>query len=129
LIVALENLLDLAKSLDDAQRFNDAEQDYRIALALQRQALGTTHPEVALTMTTLARVLRESGDPDRLKEVEPILREAISILRAAGDDDKLSRVLHELGYVLKNDEDRESAFRESLTLHRRSFGPDTTYYI
>jgi tetratricopeptide (TPR) repeat protein len=69
-----------------AGNFTSSEAHDRAAIALKRNLLGETHPDVAISMSGLAQTLREM---DRLDEARTVAREGIEILERLGDHDSL----------------------------------------
>ena len=57
---AIDEVLELATAMRSKGRLAEAEQDYRTALSLQRQALGERHVDVAETLRILSNLLRQA---------------------------------------------------------------------
>lgn len=58
----------------------EAEPLCRRALAIDEQSFGTEHPNVAIRLNNLARLLQ---DTNRLSEAEPLMRQALGIFLAS----------------------------------------------
>ena len=77
----------------------EAEQLLNDALAMRRRLLGPDHPNVAITLNDLARLMHEKGEN---KAAEEMHREAITILRKTFPDDhwEIAFVENSLGETL-----------------------------
>lgn len=73
------------------ERWADAAQEYRAAVALARQ--GTAPPVEGLLLRQLGRALRELGEP---AEARDVLGQAAGVYRSIGDTDLADEVLAEL---------------------------------
>lgn len=74
-------LSDVALSLNALRRRSEAEPVFREALALQRQAHGGDHGDIAWTLNNLAWCLHAMG---RLDEAEPLYEEALAMQQRLG---------------------------------------------
>lgn len=109
---------------------DDAEARIRDALALHRETLGSTDPEVAEDLDRLAMVLRQRGDLDGL---EAAVRESLAIRRAAFGErhEKVADSLNNLAVVLRERTDytgAEEHYRRALDIRLAELGrrhPDT----
>ncbi len=106
--------------------YGDAERLLEDALDVRRRNLGAEHPDVGLSLSRLAWLYRSQW---RLDEALPLAEEAVSILRAAPqqNDTLLAMGLQTLGMVQRDlgrfDVARQS-LEESLDIRRRVGGPD-----
>jgi len=69
-------LSELGRLYQAMGRPDEAEANYREALAVREQALGADHPEVAVSLNALAEFLASQF---RFQEAEPLLRRALEI--------------------------------------------------
>lgn len=118
----LDALAEVYEISGDAQR---ARGLYERALMIRRQ-IRADHPDVAWTLTNLARVIAASGDISlALRD----LREATEIYRKNGtsiEPDHLARTMNQRGDIHARRGDylmARSDFREALALRQRIFGP------
>ena len=97
-------------------RFEEADSDYRRALAIQEKALGPDHPEVADTLGRIAPVAGYLGRPD----AESMFRRALAILDtdAFADSPELATTLA----ALANHLDDVGEYPEARDLVRRALG-------
>jgi eukaryotic-like serine/threonine-protein kinase len=119
---SLNNLGVLHREMD---RLTAAEPLLREALTMRRQVLGPRHPDVAITLVELTRVLVEQG---RMAEAEALARESLEIRRAAlGDQHRETAVSKgSLGMIrlrLGDVAGAEALIQESLDTNRRQLGP------
>ena len=73
----------LAAVLQRAGRLQDAEREYRAALAIRERHAGPRHPELAAGIVNLATVLDEQG---RHAEAGPLYRRALALLAGVAAD-------------------------------------------
>ena len=66
--------------LQDLGRLDEAELLCRECLEIERKTLGPEHPEVAISLNNLGKLLRSQG---RLDEAEPLFRQSLEIRRKA----------------------------------------------
>jgi tetratricopeptide (TPR) repeat protein len=66
----------LALLLRDKRQYDEAEQLFRKALAIQRKVLGESHPGVAVIVNNLAALLQRKGD---YAGAETLYRQAIEL--------------------------------------------------
>src|SRR3546814_7220468 len=66
------------------ERYDEAEEFYRMALAIRRKAFGDEHQLTASSLNNLGNLYRDKGEPAR---AEPLYREAIAIYRTKMGDD------------------------------------------
>jgi len=122
LAVSLNTLADVLGRRD---RFAEAEELHREALALQVRSLGPRHPGVAATLTLLGhRVAR-----DRLAGARELYERALEIRRSslAPDHPLVAASLMDLGRIARASGDpgeAEAAFREAIEIRRRSLGAE-----
>ena len=114
----------LAQELQAQGKHDEAEPLYREALKLDREALGTRHPNTIIALNNLAQVLQAQGKHD---EAEPLCHEALEWRRETLGDrhpDTLSSI-NDLGVLLQTQGDLASAEplqREALKLRRETLG-------
>ncbi|KAJ54331.1 hypothetical protein ACMU_19100, partial [Actibacterium mucosum KCTC 23349] len=136
-----EDLLELARKLDDQEklslalnehaitlqdtgRFDEAEPLYLEARDITREVHGTTHPDYATALNNLAGLLRATG---RFDAAEPLYREALEIGRkvhGAAHPDYASR-LNNLAALLRDTgrfDEAEPLFRDALEIDRKVNG-------
>jgi tetratricopeptide (TPR) repeat protein len=107
-------------------RYADAEALCRRALAISEVSLGQDHPDVAVDLTNLALVLRETN---HLAEAELLLRRALAIFEASygADHPGMAVGLKSLGSLLRNTNrlaEAEPLLRRALAIFEASSGPD-----
>ena len=106
--------------------FRSARALYERALAIDEEALGPDHPNVATGLGNLGLVLREQGD---LEGARARLERALAIHEQAlgPDDPKVAVDLGNLGSVLRAQGDLEGArarLERALAIHEQALGPD-----
>jgi tetratricopeptide (TPR) repeat protein len=116
----------LVNVLYQSGKYAAAEPVAREALKLRREALGTSHADVATALDDLGAILMAAGNS---AAAEPLMREALTIRRKllAPDDPDLAVGLNNLAYVIwkKGDfQQAESMYREALSIDRRRLGND-----
>lgn len=116
-------LNNLAQSLQDANRLEDAEPLMRRALAIDEAAYGNDHPEVAIRLNNLATLLQATN---RLAEAEPLMRRALEIDEAAhgSDHTDVARDLNNLASLLQ----ATNRLAEAELLMRRALAIDEAVY-
>jgi serine/threonine-protein kinase len=106
--------------------YDDAEAQLSEAVRIQEGEVGPEHPDVAVTRTDLAEVLKSKGD---LTAAEPMYREAVEVLRkslgaeaaeVADAVDGLAQLLQAKGEL----EEAERLQREALAIRRKRLGDD-----
>jgi tetratricopeptide (TPR) repeat protein len=108
--------------------YAQAELYFRESLAVQEEALGPAHPEVAVAYNNISFTLIEQG---RLEEALPMRRRALETAQTAlGDShENTGWFAYNLGYLLERlDEpgEAEARYREGLAILRRAL-PDGHY--
>jgi serine/threonine protein kinase/predicted negative regulator of RcsB-dependent stress response len=107
-------------------RYDTAEQHFRLALALSREVYGERNPKVANELYHLAATLDHK---DESSEADKLYRQAIAMMRQTDAEnanlphmltDYAGTHLQEYGDV----ETAEPLFRESLALFRRKYGEE-----
>jgi tetratricopeptide (TPR) repeat protein len=118
--------------LDQVGKYHQARAEFASAEALMRRALqidetvcGPSHPDVALRLTTLARLLTQAN---RVAEAEPLLRRALEIDEAAYGPDQIeiAKDLRELAHLLRADfryVDAEPLLDRALEIEETINGP------
>ena len=111
----------------DASRHEEAEARFRRALDLLEEALGPSHPRVAVSQAALANTLHRTG---QYEERESLLRSALEIYEAQENPDHgahafalllLGQQLGEQGKLLEG----EGWLRRALETYRNHLGPDS----
>jgi eukaryotic-like serine/threonine-protein kinase len=105
---------------------DEARPLYERAIALQEEHLGPAHEELATSLSDLAVLGREAGDP---AAAEPLQRRALAMRRAVlgRDHPDVAISLDELGRLLQDQADyvaAEPLLREALEIRRRVLGAD-----
>ena len=114
----------LAQELQAQDKHDEAEPLYREALEMDRDILGTRHPNTLIAINNLAQVLQAQGKYD---EAEPLCREALEMERDTLGDrhpDTLSSI-NDLGALLQAKGDLAAAEplqREALKVRRETLG-------
>ena len=96
------------------------------ALAIAEGSLGPDHPDVALVLVDIARVLRTTGD---FTDGRPLLDRALAIQeKTLGSDHvETAYTLRELGELLRlsgNYPAARAAFERTLAIREKALGPD-----
>jgi len=112
-------------------RFDEAEREFRGALALGERVFGARSMEVASLLSDLGVVDLDRGEPER---ADSLLRKALEVGRAAGgeDDTLTATILSNIGTAAHARGDMKAAerwHRQALALRRRLFPPDHHYVI
>ena len=104
----------LGRTLEDQQRYAEAEPAYRRLLAVRNGYLGPEHPDTALGMNGLARLLRKQG---KYTEAEELCRHALAIYEKVQGPEHLDTAfgLNNLALVL----DDQGRYTEAEGLYRR----------
>ena len=105
---------------------DEAIAHYDQTIALWTEALGASHPNVAIAKTSRASGLGRAG---RSEEAEVAFREAITALETAfgPEHPSLSATLQNLGITLKNQgkfDEAESVLRRAVAIDAANFGPE-----
>ena len=121
-----ESQSNLAILLSIQSQFAEAEQLFRSALGLRREAFGGEHPAVADSLNDLAVMLGIQG---RYAEAEPLVRDALEQRRRLMGDEHLAvgESLNNLGRLrreLLDFDGAESLYRESLEISRKRLGSE-----
>ncbi|MEM8559348.1 MAG: serine/threonine-protein kinase, partial [Bacteroidota bacterium] len=108
----------------DEGRYAEAEPILQRALTLQREHLGTDHPETATTLYHLAQLYWTTG---RLDEAEPLFRESLALSIQLYGPESASAALdyNQLGLVLVDQgryRESQAAYEEALRIQRALFG-------
>jgi len=114
----------LAATLIDYGRLDEAEPLLQQVLEYQRRALGAGHPDVGSTLNSQAILAWKRGDSDIAVQ---LLNEAVALWRAGEFKGRLAGGLHNLGMVQKDAgrlDEAEGPLREALALRETVFGPD-----
>ncbi|MCR9161350.1 MAG: protein kinase domain-containing protein [Nannocystaceae bacterium] len=103
-----------------------AIEHYQQTIALWTEALGASHPNVAIAKSSWASGLSRAG---RTEEAERAFREALAELEAAfgSEHPTVSAALQNLGITLKNQrkfEEAEAVFRRAASIDAAVFGPE-----
>jgi serine/threonine protein kinase len=114
----------LAATLVDYGRLDEAEPLLAQVLAFQRRSLGAQHPDVGSTLNSQAILAWKRGDFARAIAQ---LEQAVALWRAAKHPGRLAGGLHNLGMVLRDAgrlEEAHARLREALALREQVFGPE-----
>jgi hypothetical protein len=116
----------LASTLDDQGKYNEAETLLRRALAITLNTLGEDHPNSAASYNNLAVTLREQGN---YTEAEAMFRRALAItLKALGEDHPCSTISYDnLASTLFSQgkyADAEALHRRALAITLKALGED-----
>ena len=114
----------LAQDLQAQGKHDEAEPLYREALEMDRESLGTRHPNTLIAINNLAQVLQAQGKND---EAEPLSREALEVQRQTLGDRHPNTLssMNELGALLQAKGDLAAAEplqREALKVRRETLG-------
>lgn len=115
----------LGEVLERQGRYTDAEQSFRKALELQRQALGSAHADIARTLQDMAKVIDESGN---LNAAIPVMREALEMQRRLNGslpDPGLAEAINNLGIILYEAggyDAAEKLYLEAIAMKHRLLG-------
>jgi serine/threonine protein kinase/Tfp pilus assembly protein PilF len=121
---AMEARRQLAATLVDYGRLDEAEPLLEQVLAFQRRVLGARHSDVGSTLNSQAILAWKRGDDAR---AVALLDEAVAIWREGEHEGRLAGGLHNLGMVLRDAgrlAEAEAKLREALAMRERVFGPD-----
>lgn len=104
--------------------YQAAEPLLRKALAMQRKRLGDEHPDVARSVTQLARLLREKGE---YADAEILFKEALAVKRKLLGDEHpdVALALNSLALLYREQGDlagAEALFRQALELGNKVMG-------
>ncbi|TDH59795.1 tetratricopeptide repeat protein [Dankookia rubra] len=107
-------------------RYAEAEPLMRRALAIDEQNLGPDHPDVAIRLNNLARLLRATN---RYAEAEPLMRRALAIDEHSlgPDHPDVAIRLNNLAILLKDTNrlaEAEPLMRRALAIDEHNLGPD-----
>ncbi len=119
-LAILHDLTNLATGLEKSGQYPEAEGVYRRVLKRKR-ALGKDDEELANSLNNLANVLIRRG---KLKEAEPLLRQALQIYRKhlGAESPRVATVLVNLAVLLDAREDSRAAIglvRQALAIRRQ----------
>lgn len=121
---AVEARRQLAATLVDYGRLDEAEPLLDAVLAFQRRVLGAKHPDVGSTLNSQAILAWKRGDDAR---AIALLHEAVALWREGEHRGRLASGLHNLGMVLHEAgrlDQAETVLRDALRLREDVFGPD-----
>ncbi len=121
-----ERLRGLAVTLEAQGKAEEAEALHRETLELQQQQLGPVHPQVALTLNSIALLKVDAGDFDAAME---LLERALTIFEQTlgADSAEAATALDNLGNVRRSQRDfpaAESLLRRALDIRRKALGED-----
>jgi tetratricopeptide (TPR) repeat protein len=105
--------------------YDDAERLYRRVLELRERGLGPNSIAVAATLHNLAGIIRLAGRP---AEADPLLRRALAIADAAGDERLSATILNTLALTLADTDQKaraEPVLRRCLTVFAKMDGPSS----
>jgi serine/threonine protein kinase len=114
----------LAATLVDYGRLDEAEPLLAQVIEFQRRTLGPGHSDVGSTLNSQAILAWKRGDDD---VAVALLGEAVALWRTARHDGRLAGGLHNLGMVLLEAgqlDTAEARLREALVLRESVFGAD-----
>jgi tetratricopeptide (TPR) repeat protein len=118
-------LLNLALVREQQGAFAEAEGLDRRALSLREKNLAANDPLIADTLGNLGGLLRATG---RDSEAYPMLRRALEIDEAAGDEARTARILNDLGLTLMQMHEAaraEPVLRRSRALMEKAKGAES----
>jgi len=120
----LEALNDRVAELFNSQRYEEAAEAATARLAHQRARLGDEHPDVADSISTLADILRVTGD---LESARPLYVESLAIRRSTLGDEHpdVARALNDLALLAHMQgryEDARPLYEESIAIRRIALG-------
>jgi tetratricopeptide (TPR) repeat protein len=107
-------------------RFGEAENLYRRALEITEASLGSKHSKVAMSLSNLAMLLK---DTNRMKEAEPLMWRALEISESVfgPEHPEVSTCLNNLASLLQNTnrlQEAEPLMRRALDIDEASSGPE-----
>ncbi len=119
-------LLHQAAIQNGRQRYSEAVDLYRQALALERAILGDEHPSLAVILNNLGIALRRL---DRLEEAAAVMGEVLELQRKTLGEEhpEVTRTLNNLGGIAEARGDSSTAlryFQQASELLRQTGGPD-----
>lgn len=106
-----------------AGRYVDGLQSAQTAVGLAEKIRGANHPDVATALYNLADFYTRLNKPS---EAEVVLRRALSIDEAAGNERHVARDLNKLGYLLQaahRFKEAKAFYARAFTIDVRLFGP------
>jgi tetratricopeptide (TPR) repeat protein/transcriptional regulator with XRE-family HTH domain len=118
-------LYNVASYLQDHARYQEAEPLYQHALRVQKQQLGSQHPEVATVLNSLAILYRSKG---KYTEAEPLHREALHIFeeQLGSQHSKVAMVLNGLANLSLDQgkyAEAGSFYQRALAICEKQLGP------
>lgn len=118
-------LHEVASYLQDHARYQEAEPLYQHALQVQKQQLGSQHPDVARVLNSLAILYRDEG---KYTEAEPLHQEALYIFekQLGPQHPEVARVLNSLANLsldLGKYAKAESLYLLALNIFEEQLGP------
>jgi eukaryotic-like serine/threonine-protein kinase len=125
-----QGLHNLASLLADRGQYDEAEADFRRALAIKRRLLeGRSDADLATTLNSLGKLMNDRG---RLDQAEPLFREALAVRRAVHGPihPEVSTALNNLATLLAEKKDYREAgalYEEDLALRRKLYGDDDSH--
>lgn len=118
------SLTALADALFSRSRLAEAEPLYERALAIRRKVLGEEHPDTAEATGNLG-LLRMNQQ--KLREAEPMFARAQAVYEKAGDVQKASIMVSNLGYLHQEegkDVQAEREYRRTLEMREKALRAD-----
>ena len=111
---------------DERALYSRSELLYRRALVIDEKVFGLDHPSVAVPLTNLAALLKNTN---RLTEAEPLMRRALAIdeKRYGPDHPEVATDLNNLALLLQDTNrlaEAEELMRRALDIDERMHGPD-----
>ena len=107
-------------------RFADAEPLYKRALAIKEKAFGPDHPDVAISLSTLAQLYQTQG---RYVDAEPLYKRALAIKEKilGTNHPDVATILNHLAFLYQAQgryADAEPLYKRSLEIGEKALGPD-----
>jgi tetratricopeptide (TPR) repeat protein len=117
--------------LNSQRKLGEAEEAIREALTIQRKLFREEHPDVAVSLYNLARVLYHQG---KLSEAEGVYRDSLAMRRKLMGNDHLQvevalRDLAEVCWAEGKSTEAESLLRECLTICEKKIPNDFNTFL
>jgi len=124
-------LNDLAILCDEAGRYDEAEKDYKQALAIREQAFGPDSEEVATTSNNLANLYK---DQKKYPEAEEIYTRVLKIYtKVSGPESSFVALAHHnlavLYQVQGKDKEAIAHFEQSIAAGEKSLGANNPHVV